>query len=78
MAQTHFAPTTCTYNCARPVKRTGVLAWLMLLDARYKQREALRHMSYRQLEDVGITPAEAQAEANQPIWRASPLPFLRG
>lgn len=78
MAQTQTARTTCTYPSARTAKRTGVLSWLMLLDARHKQREALRHMSYRQLEDIGVTPAEAESEANQPLWRASTLPFLRG
>lgn len=78
MAQTIIARTTCSYTSTRSVKRTGVLSWLMLLDRRYKQRQALRHMSYRELEDIGITAAEAQAEANQPIWRASILPFLRG
>lgn len=33
-----------------------------------RQRNALRTMSYSQLEDIGVSPAAATAEAARPFW----------
>lgn len=37
---------------------------------RYRQRKQLMEMDDRQLEDIGITPEQAELEAGKPIWRA--------
>jgi len=36
---------------------------------RASTRRALRHLSYRMLEDIGVEPSEAMHEANKPFWR---------
>ena len=37
---------------------------------RARTRRSLRDLSLRMLEDVGIEPGDAMAEANKPFWRA--------
>lgn len=49
-----------------PARRTGVFGYLDL----YRQRRALAKMDNAQLVDLGLTRAEAQAEAKRPIWDA--------
>jgi uncharacterized protein YjiS (DUF1127 family) len=38
--------------------------------ARHGQRRALLALEPSQLEDIGVSPAEAWAEAHKPFWRA--------
>lgn len=35
-----------------------------------RQRNALLHMTARELEDIGVTEAQAAAEASRPFWDA--------
>ena len=37
---------------------------------RSRTRRSLRNLSLRMLDDVGIEPGDAMAEANKPFWRA--------
>jgi uncharacterized protein YjiS (DUF1127 family) len=37
---------------------------------RYRQRQQLMEMDYRQLKDIGITLEQAHEEARKPIWKA--------
>ncbi|WP_298292962.1 DUF1127 domain-containing protein [uncultured Litoreibacter sp.] len=46
--------------------RTGLMGYLDL----YRQRRALAHMDDAQLTDLGLTKAEAQQEADRPVWDA--------
>jgi uncharacterized protein YjiS (DUF1127 family) len=54
--------------------RTRGLSGLFTLAARaaalHRQRAALRRLDDRALEDIGITRAEADAEAGRPVWDA--------
>lgn len=36
---------------------------------RMREREALLQLSYRDMRDIGATPAEISWEASQPFWR---------
>ncbi|GFE65621.1 DUF1127 domain-containing protein [Litoreibacter roseus] len=36
----------------------------------YRQRRALLQLDETQLKDIGITAAEAETEANRPVWDA--------
>lgn len=36
---------------------------------RSRQRRALRHLSHRELRDIGISRIEAEHEARKPFWR---------
>ncbi len=56
--------------------RQGQTGWLTLVVAvlltwheRARQRRQLRGLSDRMLSDIGITRAEAEAEAEKPFWR---------
>ena len=54
----------------------GAAVPLFLLDDvsseldRARTRRSLRYLSLRMLDDVGIEPGDAMAEANKPFWRA--------
>ena len=37
---------------------------------RARTRRSLRDLSLRMLEDIGVEPGDAMAEANKPFWRA--------
>ncbi|CUH76430.1 DUF1127 domain-containing protein [Tropicibacter naphthalenivorans] len=43
---------------------------LRKLFALHQSRQALRALDADQLRDVGLTKAQAQAEANRPVWDA--------
>ena len=45
--------------------RTLLLVWLQ----RARQRQQLAELSDRQLEDIGISRAQAIEEARKPFWR---------
>lgn len=36
---------------------------------RQQQRRALRELDRHMLDDIGVTPEEAEAEARKPFWR---------
>jgi uncharacterized protein YjiS (DUF1127 family) len=58
---------------ARPRFRlAAVLAALRLALAARRSRGALSRMPPERLEDIGITPAAARAEAARPIWDVPP------
>ncbi|WP_298255993.1 DUF1127 domain-containing protein [uncultured Litoreibacter sp.] len=54
-----------------PTARAAVkLAFvLMSWDEAYRTRRALKGLTAEQLQDVGITRAQAEAEARRPFWR---------
>jgi uncharacterized protein YjiS (DUF1127 family) len=52
---------------------TPGLRWrrkIALWRARAAERDALASMSERELRDIGVTPAQAYAEASKPFWSA--------
>lgn len=55
-----------------PLKRHMVAArqTLRTWRNRARTRRSLRDLSLRMLEDVGLEPGDAMAEANKPFWRA--------
>ncbi len=42
---------------------------LRLWRRRMREREALQHLSYRDMRDIGATPADIAWEVSQPFWR---------
>jgi uncharacterized protein YjiS (DUF1127 family) len=44
-------------------------AWLETVLARRAERRQLLALDERELRDIGLTPAEAWALAQQPLWR---------
>lgn len=45
---------------------------LLSLIALWRQRQQLRHLDARALEDMGITPEAAHREATRPVWDVPP------
>jgi uncharacterized protein YjiS (DUF1127 family) len=37
---------------------------------RYRSRQRIASMDADMLKDIGVSPAEAELEANKPFWRA--------
>ncbi len=64
--------TTATYTAINaPVaapKATGFFTLISQMIALHKQRKALADMDDAQLHDLGLSFAEAQAEAARPAW----------
>ncbi len=60
---------TDTRISCRPV-RTGLLSRITHVLAVRRQRKALRKLDARALEDIGLSRAEAEAEAARPLWDA--------
>lgn len=44
-------------------------AWLRTAWRRYRSRQQIAHLNAAMLRDIGVTYAEAEAEANKPFWR---------
>jgi uncharacterized protein YjiS (DUF1127 family) len=42
---------------------------LLRADERQQQRRALRALERHMLDDIGITPEQAETEARKPFWR---------
>jgi uncharacterized protein YjiS (DUF1127 family) len=42
---------------------------LRLWRRRIRDRQALRELSYRDMRDIGATPADIDWEMSQPFWR---------
>lgn len=54
----------------RPLLASRKSGWLQRLVSLPRQRRALARLDARLLKDVGITRAQAEAEAARPIWDA--------
>jgi uncharacterized protein YjiS (DUF1127 family) len=50
----------------------GVLSWNGIRTAwrRYRSRQQITELDNHTLKDIGVSFAEAEAEANKPFWRA--------
>ena len=46
-----------------------VFGTLLVWQMRARQRARLAEMEFHRLEDMGISPGEAQREARKPFWR---------
>jgi uncharacterized protein YjiS (DUF1127 family) len=59
-------------DAAAPLPRPAPGAWPRLRDllALHGQRRALAGLDDRMLADIGLTRAQAQAEAGRPVWDA--------
>ena len=55
--------------CCAPAQRSFI-ATLRETHAHWRSRRALMGLTAQQLEDVGITPEQAEREANRPFWDA--------
>lgn len=58
-----------------PVRRdasSGGVSWARIRAAwrRYRSRQHISGLDSYMLKDIGVTYAEAEAEANKPFWRA--------
>lgn len=62
-------------HAARPTAMT-VLSRLRLALAARAQRRALARFDARMLRDIGVTRAQAEAEASRPLWDV-PVNWLR-
>ena len=51
--------------------RPGVPSWTTIRSAwrRYRSRRRITELDRHLLKDIGVTFAEAEAEANKPFWR---------
>lgn len=58
-----------TSHPCRPARRSRLAVFHELLALR-RQRQELRHLDDRSLDDMGITRAEARTEAARPFWDA--------
>jgi len=45
-------------------------AWLRAAWRRYRSRQRIADLDAHLLKDIGVSYAEAEAEANRPFWRA--------
>nr|WP_325249670.1 DUF1127 domain-containing protein [Amylibacter sp.] len=63
-----MAYTTTTPARRRPSGQQGWLSKLLAAGRLHKERRALTRLSNQQLSDIGITRAEADAEANRGLW----------
>lgn len=62
--------TSCTYVGTVPSKQKpkGFVAWLMKLDAHYRQRSALAAMPDEQLRDIGLDRKDVSEAMDAPFW----------
>ncbi len=51
---------------------SSVLSWTAIRTAwrRYRSRQRITELDDHMLKDIGVSYAEAEAEANKPFWRA--------
>ena len=62
-----------THPALAPVARPSVAGLVVTVErwlARHAQRRALLVLDASLLKDIGVSPAEAWAEAHKPFWRA--------
>ena len=61
--------TTLSLNTpARRAPKSGILAAIMRLDARFRQANALRQLDAERLADLGLTRRQADAQAGGLTW----------
>jgi uncharacterized protein YjiS (DUF1127 family) len=53
----------------RPPASPGIFFDLQRAWHRARTRRLLAEMTARELRDIGVTPSDAEAEANKPFWR---------
>ena len=61
-----------TMRPRRRVAATAARRWLDVVRAAWRRRQSrvlLAQLDDRMLQDIGITRADAQFEANRPFWR---------
>lgn len=61
-----MADLTSTLRFRGPARRLGLMSYFDL----YRQRRALAALDDHQLRDLGLTRAQAEAEAARPLWDA--------
>ncbi len=52
------------------LSRFSVLATIARLHGTWRQRQSLKALDETALRDIGVTRAQADAEANRPVWDA--------
>ncbi len=57
---------------ARPARRLRLLRRLAQMQALFHQRRSLALLDDHLLRDIGLTPEQARAESDRPIWDAPP------
>lgn len=63
-------PSLASARAAPPVAaRSAWPAWLETVLARRAERRQLLALEERDLRDIGLTPSEAWALAQEPLWR---------
>lgn len=55
-------------NTERRNRRLNILQWIGIARSVARQRRALRDLDRHQLQDLGISAAAAEKEANRPLW----------
>ena len=65
-------PNTAALCCPEPRRRQGLLPRLFALLSLRRQRGRLRDLPPHMLRDIGLSPEEARAEADRPIWDVPP------
>ena len=48
--------------------RNGLFALVSLIDSTFRQRQTLKDLDDRLLEDLGLTREMAEKEAGRPLW----------
>lgn len=61
-----FASSARNFGTWRLPRAAGLLAWVVKLDARHRDRIALSRLDDRLLRDVGLTRVEIEAELGHP------------
>jgi len=59
-----------TAPCTPTLSRFSVLATITRLHGIRRQRQTLKALDSAMLRDIGVSRAQADAEANRPIWDA--------
>ncbi len=73
--------TMTSANCTAPIRNTvsprvSVFSMLSQTYAVWRQRQTLKSLDTAALRDIGVSPSQAKAEADRPIWDA-PASWLR-
>jgi len=63
----NFSPVS---SVAERPARQGLIAWLLAAHRRRLSRLMISQLDNHMLRDIGVSYAEAEAEANKPWWRA--------
>jgi uncharacterized protein YjiS (DUF1127 family) len=59
-------------TCAPARRHQGLFRRMLIMAALRRQRQALAQMDAHRLRDLGISHADARAEAARPIWDLPP------